>query len=237
MNRQKLPRPPAHSHSPTRVSVYLVKFASDTVTADRVATLSDDERKRAARIRSLPHRNEFLATRIQLRDLLSAALGCPPAAVPILRKPGGKLHLAGEEMEFSLSHSGGWFAVALSAGQPVGVDVEPIRPLEGMAEIVSKFFPPAARADFTAARLDERSTVFFRWWTRIEAAVKAADGGLDDVPGCLEGAWCESCDVVRGLAVAVAVRGRGPFEVAWNIVDPALSHRKDALPVGYSLAG
>ncbi len=223
MSRRKVPGPSEYSHSPTHVAVYLLKPASETVTADRVAILSDDERQRAAKIRSLPHRTEFLATRILLRELLGAVLGCPPAAVPILRKPGGKLHLAGDQSEFSLSHSGGWFAVALSADQPVGVDVEPIRPLEGMAEIVSEFFPPAARADFTAARPDKQPTVFFRWWTRIEAAVKAAGDGLDSAPGCLEGAWCESCDLVPGLAVAVAARGRGPCAVTWHLADRALT--------------
>jgi 4'-phosphopantetheinyl transferase len=180
-------------------------------------TLPDTDRQRAAEIRSLPQRAEFLAARKALRELLAARLGCPPAAVPIFSGPNGKPRLASGDIEFSLSRRDRWCAVALSADAPVGIDIETVRPLAGMDEIVAAFFPPVARAALASATPDQRQIVFFRWWTRIEAAVKATGRGLDSSISCFDGVFCQTCEVVSGLAGAVAVAGEGPAIIDWHV--------------------
>jgi len=124
--------------------------------------LQDVDRQRAAEIPSLPQRTAFLAARRLLRELLAAQLGCPPAAVPIFTGPDGKPRLAYGNIEFSLSHRDRWCAVALSTGAPVGVDIEPIRPLPGMDAVVAEFFPSVARTAFAAAAPGQEEIVFFR---------------------------------------------------------------------------
>lgn len=220
--------PRAPSDALVRVEVHLVRLASLRQGAARIATLSEGERQLATGIASRPRRTAFLAARLFVRELLARRLGCLPAAVPIILPSDGKPRLACGGVEFSLSHPEGWIAVALSEDCAVGIDAEPLRALAGMPEIVSEFFPPAARAEFTAASPDRQIPVFFRWWTRIEAAVKASGRGLDEARSCFDGASYESCDVVRGMACAVAARTERPPIVNW-VVEPATPSPQELL--------
>ncbi len=207
MNSRKLRESPKCIN----VEVHLVRLDACNEFPCPDVTLPAADWHGAAEIRSLPQRNAFVATRVLLRRLLSARLGCPPAAVPIIREPNGKLRLLGGGIEFSLSHCEGWCAVALSADFAVGVDVEHIRPVPGMADIVAHFFPPAARAAFAAASPTHKLREFFRWWTRVEAAVKASGRGLDNANSCFDGVTCKSCFAVPDSALAVAARSAGPL--------------------------
>jgi phosphopantetheinyl transferase len=225
----------APSDSAVRVEVHLVRLASLCQAAASIATLSESERRFAAGIGSQPRRTSFLAARVLLRELLARRLGCLPATVPIIRQADGRPRLERGGIELSLSHPDGWIAVALSTDCAIGVDAEPVRPLAGMAEVVSEFFPPAARAEFAAASPDRQPSVFFRWWTRIEAAVKATGRGLDDAPACLEEVACESRDVVPGLASAVAARTQGPLVVDWHVAPHPQSAQQAPTHVGPGL--
>jgi 4'-phosphopantetheinyl transferase len=207
------------SHAPVKVAAHLLRLDGALEDGNYDLALPAADRQRAAEIRSLPQRAAFLAARKALRELLGARLGCPPAEAPIISGPDGKPRLASGNIEFSLSRRGRWCAVALSADAPVGIDVEPVRPLPGMEEIVAEFFPPVARAAFASAAPEQRQIVFFRWWTRIEAAVKASGRGLDSSISCFDGVVCQTCEIVPGLAVAVAVAGEGPAIIDWQICD------------------
>jgi 4'-phosphopantetheinyl transferase len=206
------------------VEAHLVRLASLRQGIAGIATLSERERRIAAGIASRSRRISFLAGRRLLRRVLARRLGCLAAEVPITCRADGKPRLKYGGIEFSLSHAEGWIAVALSTGFAVGVDAEPIRPLAGMREVVSEFFPAGARAEFAAAPPEDQRTVFFRWWTRIEAAVKASGRGLDDAPLCFDGVSCASCDSVPGLAWAVAACTEGPLIVDWRDASTGLGH-------------
>jgi len=205
------------SHAPIKVAAYLLRLDGAFEDGNYDIALTDADRQRAAEMRSLPQRAAFLAARKALRELLGACLGCPPAEAPIISGPDGKPRLASGNIEFSLSRRDCWCAIALSADASVGIDVEPVRPLAGMDEIVAEFFPPVARAAFASAAPDQRRIVFFRWWTRIEAAVKATGLGLDSSNSCFDGVVYQTCEVVPGLAVAVAVAGEGPVVIDWHV--------------------
>jgi 4'-phosphopantetheinyl transferase len=205
------------SNAPIKVAAHLLRLDGALEDENYDIALTDADRRRAAEIRSLPQRAEFLAARKALRELLATRLGCPPAEASIISEPNGKPRLASGNIEFSLSRRDRWRPVALSADAPVGIDVETVRPLAGMDEIVAEFFPPVARAAFASAAPDQRRIVFFRWWTRIEAAVKATGRGLDSSISCFDGVFCQTCEVVPGLAVAVAVAGEGPAIIDWHV--------------------
>jgi 4'-phosphopantetheinyl transferase len=220
------------SGSVVRVEVHLLRLANlrhgDGAGVDRsglsrvenrasLAALPEEERRFAAGIASRSRRDSFLAARRFLREMAARRLGRDPASLPIVRRSDGKPRLATGEIEFSLSRAGGWIGVALSSDCEVGVDVEPERPLAGMDEIASEFFPPAARAAFAAASANRQTTVFFRWWTRVEAAVKATGRSLDDGRHSLDGVSFESCDLIPGLAATVAARAEGPLIVDWHV--------------------
>ena len=198
-------------HKPVRIAAHLIRLDGYLDDAGSYATRPGADR--AAEVQSVPQRDAFLAARKLLLKLLAAQLGCPPAAVPICRGPHGS--------DGRGRPSGGnrdrWCAVALSADAPVGIDVEPIRTLPGMAEVVAEFFPLAARAAFASAPPEEQEIVFFRWWTRIEAAVKVSGRGLDAALSCFNDVTCQSFEAVPGLAVAVAAEGEGPLIVDWQV--------------------
>ncbi len=144
-----------------------------------------------------------------------AWLGHAPS--PLVQEPHGKPRLEEEEIEFSISRLEDWCAVALSTDCPVGVDLEPIRPLAGLEGIVQQFFPPATRAAYDAAAREDRMATFFWWWTRIEAAVKASGTGLDASGSCFNGVACQSFDVPPALALAVAAKADDTVIVAPGI--------------------
>jgi 4'-phosphopantetheinyl transferase len=203
------------SRAPIKAVAHLQRIDGALEDRDYFIALPDADRQRAAEISSLLQRAAFLASRKALRELLAVRLGCDPAEAPIISGPDGKPRLASGNIEFSLSRCDRWCAVALSADAPVGIDVEPVRPLEGMDEIVAEFFPSSARTDFASAAPDQRQIVFFRWWTRIEAAVKASGREIDS--SCFDGVVYQTCEVVPDLAVAVAVAGERPVTIDWQI--------------------
>lgn len=120
------------------------------------------------------------------RLLLAAYLGCPGKSVKLVRGDRGKPMLAGEHAEsplrFNASHSGEWFAVAVSERVAVGIDIETERRLP-RARLLARRFLSQEEADWIVA-LDEpfRSRQFLKQWTARESLVKARGCGL---AGCL----------------------------------------------------
>jgi 4'-phosphopantetheinyl transferase len=203
-----------------RVEVHLVRL--DTVPDDHSHRgLDAGELRRAARISLAAERRGFLAAHRVLRALLAERLGCAPEAVAIVAGAGGKPVLVGGGPAFSLSRRDRWCAVALSDDCAVGVDVEPIRPLSEAGLGVADLLPAAARAEVAAAPAEQRAAVLLRWWTRVEAAVKACGQGLDDAVSCVDRAPQLLCETVAGVALSVAGLTRAPLLVDWRLAGAA----------------
>lgn len=139
---------------------------------------------------SRTRKERVLRDRIQqqffLRLLLAAYLGCPGKSIKLERSERGKPRLAGEHasagLDFNLSHSGPWLAVAIAGGPPVGIDIERERRLDRAALLARRFL-----SEREAARIQEldepfRSREFLEQWTARESLVKARGCGL---AGCL----------------------------------------------------
>jgi 4'-phosphopantetheinyl transferase len=186
--------------------------------------LSRWERTRARAIQIPERRAEFLASRRMLRELLADRLHRALEGVVIQEGATEKPRLAGGEIEFSCAHRDRWCAVAIAEGCPVGVDLEPIRPLHGLEAVVAHFFPPDAQADFMSAAPNERPAVFFRWWTRLEATAKASGCGLAGAAASMPETPLRSCDAVDGVALAVAAGTNRPLVVDWHL-DPLCRRR------------
>ena len=76
-------------------------------------------------------------------------------------------------LDFNVSHSGEWLVCAVTAGIPVGVDVEEAVPTRDVMTLARRFFREeevAALAERSAAEQCER---FYDLWTLKESAVKA----------------------------------------------------------------
>jgi 4'-phosphopantetheinyl transferase len=148
------------------------------------ALLDRDERGRLASLHRRADRDRFLVAAALLRLALARYLGRPPAAVPLSRTcprcgaPHGKPSLAdGALIEVSVSHAGERVAVAV-AGAPVGVDLEPVAPGLEVDALAELSLAPAEASALRGLEGGERARAFLVYWTRKEAALKAAGAGL-----------------------------------------------------------
>jgi len=146
------------------------------------ASLSPDERERAARYQ-FPHvRDHFMAARGTLRELLGGYLAIPPADVIFHYGPRGKPSLdpsqAGSGLQFNLAHSAGLGLIALTHQRSVGVDLEQIHPIPEMEILAGRFLSPGETAALLSVSEEQRLPAFFRGWTCKEAFIKAVGEGF-----------------------------------------------------------
>ncbi len=95
----------------------------------------------------------------------------------------GKPALAGaaHALDFNLSHSGDWLACAVTAGTPVGVDIEYCHPKRTTMKLARRFFRQEEVAALQVCSEAQQRDRFYDFWTLKEAAVKARGEAL--VPG------------------------------------------------------
>jgi len=161
--------------------------AADAPGPDGTGPLSDEEAHKARRLPA-PASARYAAAHTALRRVLSEYLGVPPREVVLGRHPCPRCTRARHgrpridrppvDLEFSLSRSGPHWLLAVTAGHPVGVDLEDDRPLDvgGAATFVLS----AAELAHVGSAPDDtaRRRAFLRCWTRKEAVVKAIGVGI-----------------------------------------------------------
>jgi 4'-phosphopantetheinyl transferase len=182
-------------------------------------TLSDEERRRAARHRFAVHRTRFVAGRAALRAVLSAYLGMPASEVPLVGEASGKPRLASDrKLDFNLAHSGDVALVAVTCGRAVGVDVERLRRGVPYERLARRFFAPAEAEALRHVPVRLRPAAFFACWTRKEAWLKASGHGLDrGLPWALP-RFAVSVEP-RPTALAVILPDRPQDSGRWSLVD------------------
>jgi 4'-phosphopantetheinyl transferase len=145
-------------------------------------TLVADEKFRAGRFYFERDRNDFIAARGILRDLLGRYLHCSPHSLLLAYSKHGKPSVlevaATPTVQFNVSHSHGLALFAFSRSRPLGVDIERIRPDIAAEEIAERYFSPQEVVELLALPPSSRAEGFFRCWTRKEAYVKAHGEGL-----------------------------------------------------------
>jgi 4'-phosphopantetheinyl transferase len=82
------------------------------------------------------------------------------------------------DIAFNLSHANNIALCAVARGMSVGIDLEQIRPMTELTDLVSRFFSAEEISDFRELPRDLREYAFFSCWTRKEAYVKAVGFGL-----------------------------------------------------------
>ena len=142
--------------------------------------LSADERARAARFHFPRDRQHYTATRALLRTILASYIAAHPAKLVFRysEKDKPSLALAGNQVEFNVSHSGTTALLAFARGRALGVDVERIREDLDPAVLAHRFFSTHEQNQLAAIPPSEKYHAFFRCWTRKEAYIKARGTGL-----------------------------------------------------------
>ncbi|WP_326651532.1 4'-phosphopantetheinyl transferase family protein [Streptomyces sp. NBC_01750] len=147
--------------------------------------LDADESARVAAFRRSVDRDAYTVAHVALRRLLGERLGRPPEAITLSREPcthcggpHGRPVVPGNDVHFSLSHSGGLVMIALAV-LPVGVDVEGVPALDTVTEVAAQLHP-AERKELAALPAEQRPAAFAGCWTRKEALLKATGVGLNE---------------------------------------------------------
>jgi 4'-phosphopantetheinyl transferase len=229
--------------APGEVHVWRIDLdCAATKAAVLRATLSPEEKHRAARFRSTELQERWTVAHGALRCILAAYARCEPGALVFREGPRGKPALTGpvEDIPFNLSHTGGLALVAIARSGRVGIDAESVRSEVEVEDLSRRFFAPAEAAEIMALSPDAQLAAFFTCWTRKEAFVKALGGGLlvpldrfqvsilSDQPARLlwvDGEESDQWSLLDlsepGVAAALAVEGPAPVLQRVNFVPPS----------------
>ena len=148
--------------------------------------LTDRERNGISHFKFQKDRNSFILSNGLLRILLSAYLNLLPEELEIARHRNGKPYLLNAgDFFFNISNSGDCCIFAFSRNGEVGIDIEKIRPLKDMNELIERNFTPKEQ-DYINKNSAERANRFFKFWTLKESYLKAIGEGMRLTPDNLE---------------------------------------------------
>ena len=167
--------------APTLTTGALHVWRADLDDLERVAdgVLSAEERERAYRFSSDRSRERWSRGRAVLRELLGEYLGRDPAAMEFEEGERGKPSaVAGEGIEFNISHSGALGLLAFALENPVGVDVELAGRVGDPVAVAERIFGDDEAERLRALPAVELEPEFLRLWVRHEATLKCPGEGL-----------------------------------------------------------
>lgn len=153
--------------------------------------------------------DSYIISQGTLRILLSEYLGISPEKVELGRRKKGKPYSIDDPgLYFNMSNSGNIVVIAFSRDSEVGVDVEQIRLLPDLDEMISSNFT-SSEIKFITARPEEMISRFFRFWTVKESYLKATGEGMRLRPDNIE--FTMENEKIRQLSI------KGVFEQEdWN---------------------
>lgn len=144
--------------------------------------LSVDEIERAGRFHFERDQKRFIAGRGMLRQMLGLYLAIPPQDIRFKYASHGKplIHTDSKHqvLHFNLSHSAGVVLYAFAHNQPIGIDLEGIKRKVEIEQIAKRFFSPEEIHSLQQVPPHIQSDLFFQYWTRKEAFLKAIGKGV-----------------------------------------------------------
>ncbi|MFI6875860.1 4'-phosphopantetheinyl transferase family protein [Streptomyces sp. NPDC050400] len=149
--------------------------------------LDEQEQETAGRFLFDRDRRQYLVAHALVRRVLALESGVPEAEAvlwrssrgrPFLRKPVEGLPRGGRELDFNLSHAGGYNLLGVVRRHRIGVDVERLDRDRSIDAIVESFAPEEAAWVARAAPGRDRDRRILRLWTLKEAYAKARGLGL-----------------------------------------------------------
>jgi 4'-phosphopantetheinyl transferase len=134
--------------------------------------LLPQESERLAGIVAPKRREQFLAARWQMRQLLAQAVGGTPRDWALTARPDAPPAVEGQpQWHLSISHSGEWIACAVAHG-PIGLDLEAPRRQRDIPGLVSLSCTPGEQRMFEGLGQQEREALFYELWTVKESWLK-----------------------------------------------------------------
>ena len=148
--------------------------------------LSPEEKKKASYYKFERKQHGYIITQAVLRILISAYLDIDPADVMLVASKKGKPFLINEpSLFFNNSNSDEICVYAFSRDAEVGIDIEKIRELPDIDELIEKNLTSREKAYFLK-NSDHKLSLFFQFWTFKESYLKAIGEGMRLTPANLE---------------------------------------------------
>jgi 4'-phosphopantetheinyl transferase len=199
------------------VHVWRVPLGNGPQFAACRAVLSPEEMARARRFVFAKDSERYITAHGALRLILSRYIPCEPWAIQFAAGEHGKPRLVAPpaDVRFNLSHSGDWILIAVSSGREVGVDVEHVDEEIPFEQIAMRCFEPRDAWELRIAPPQQRVTLFFDLWTRMEARLKADGAGIGGE--MRDERWsARNLSPARGYAGAVASEGEDWQLACWE---------------------
>ncbi|MCK5136446.1 MAG: 4'-phosphopantetheinyl transferase superfamily protein [Bacteroidales bacterium] len=150
------------------------------------SVLSPAEKKKASYYKFEPIQHHYIVTQAVLRMLLSAYLDIGPADIKMGAHKKGKPFLVNDASIFyNISNSHDLCVYAFSRDGEVGVDIEKIRDMPDIDQLIEKNLTIRERKYFQKDT-DIKLTRFFQFWTFKESYLKAIGEGMRLTPENLE---------------------------------------------------
>lgn len=167
-------------------TIYLPDFVS--LQADLAQFLNSDECNRAERFHKEIDRNRFIVRRAILKFILAAYTQMDVQNIHFDYHSNKKPYLTSHAgLHFNSSHSEDFAVIAISSDM-VGIDIESISGNFDFTNLLPEIFDHSEILAIQNA--DNQRRLFYTFWTRKEAFVKALGKGIDDdfktIP-CLDG--------------------------------------------------
>jgi len=160
------------------VEIWRIRLTGVTLGEEYLKLLSAGERVRAERFRFEEDRSRYIASHVAVRCILAKHAGCEARSLVFCEGANGKPELEGAAIHHNLTHSGDLALLAVSLGEPVGIDIEKTRFVPEALDIAGRMFSEPERRMLVEAPEQEQSDLFLRCWTAKEAVVKATGQGL-----------------------------------------------------------
>ena len=175
--------PPGLKLGPDEIHIWIGLLDQPVSRLQRLAeTLSGEERIKADHFHFDKDRRYFTARRGILRTILGSYLNADPSLLTFRygrnRKPELKDGFGKGRIHFNLSHSEGVSVFAFARDHEIGVDIEQVRDISGMKQIVERFFSIRENELFRSLGENQKKEAFFKGWTCKEAFIKAIGEGL-----------------------------------------------------------
>ena len=171
----------------TEASVHIWTWNLDVdrdALSELESELSQSEWRRVRRYAAHRIARRFIVRRGMLRRVLGLYLNLQPHQVQFSYNAHGKPLLAPDispPLQFNISDSGELAALAVGTGQPLGIDIEQLRPLPDWNALAINVFSEPELNQLRQAAASTRTDVFFRLWTRREAIAKVEGVGLRQI--------------------------------------------------------
>jgi len=148
--------------------------------------LSPEENRKASYYKFEHKQHAYIVTQAVLRILISAYLDTEPADVILVASKKGKPFLINEpSLFFNISNSHEICVYAFSRDAEVGIDIEKIRDLPDIDQLIEKNLTSREKAYFRK-NPDHKLSLFFQFWTFKESYLKAIGEGMRLSPENLE---------------------------------------------------